>query len=147
MCLDILTQCCRAFYNAKGILVYDLGEIRTRYLSGWFFLDLIAALPLQALVAMNGQVNEQYSAWLRMPKLLRVYRLIQLYRASQNYRGRIAVTFGILQQLPLLFCLTHLYGCVHLISLSNEFQMYGICMRWGTGLRVSIGDPAEMQRK
>jgi hypothetical protein len=110
--LDMLTHCCRAFHNAKGILVYDLKEIRTRYLSSSFFVDIVAALPLQLVISLNGNVNERYSAWLRMPKMLRVYRLLQLYASLQKETAHVGVAVGVLRLLPLLFCLTHVYGCM-----------------------------------
>jgi hypothetical protein len=123
--LDMFTHCCRAFYNTKGILVYDLKDIRTKYLSSRFFPDLIAALPLQAVVALNGNVNYGYSAWLRMPKMIRVYRLIQIYAALQKETGHVGVAVGVLRQLPLLFCLTHLYGCA---SPDSALRVWGECM-------------------
>jgi hypothetical protein len=122
--LDMFTHCCRAFYNAKGILVYDLKDIRTRYLSSRFFPDLIAALPLQAVIALNGHVNDRYSAWLRMPKMIRVYRLMEVYAALQKETGQVGVAVGVLRLLPLLFCLTHLYGCA---SPDSALLICGMC--------------------
>jgi hypothetical protein len=113
MILDMMTHCCRAYYDDKGVLVYNLKDMRTRYLSGWFFLDLVAALPLQALVALNGRVNDRYSAWLRMPKMVRGYRIVQFYKSLSNYTGQVGVIFAVFRQLPLVFCITHLYGCVY----------------------------------
>lgn len=109
--LDMLVCAVRAFYNAKGVLISDLRAIRTRYLSGAFSLDLLAALPLQAVVALNGTVNHGYVAWLRLPKMLRVYRYLQLYRQSQAQADRVGITIGTLRLFLLLFCLTHLFAC------------------------------------
>lgn len=109
--IDMMLHCCRAFHNSKGSLIYDLKAIRTRYLSEAFFLDLVAALPLQTLVAFNGSVNAGYVAWLRLPKMIRIYRIIQLNASLQRQTGHVGVLTGILRLVPLLFCLTHIYAC------------------------------------
>jgi Ion transport protein len=70
--VDMCVNSCRAFYNEKGVLMSDLKQIRLHYMSHTFILDLVAAMPFQLLVIANGQVNEGYAAWLRLPKMLRV---------------------------------------------------------------------------
>lgn len=35
-----------AYKNKDGVLVSDPKSIRARYLKGWFFIDLLACLPL-----------------------------------------------------------------------------------------------------
>ena len=109
--LDMLVRSVRAFYNAKGVLISDLRAIRTRYLSSSFALDLVSALPLQAVVALNGSVNQSYIAWLRLPKMLRIYRYLQLYRQHQMQADRVGILVGTLRLFLLLFCLTHLFAC------------------------------------
>ena len=114
--VDMIVHFCRAYHNSKGALVYDLKAIRTRYLSESFILDIVAALPLQTLVAFNGSVNAGYVAWLRLPKMIRIYRLIKLHMALQRQTGHVGVLKGILRLVPLLFCLTHLYACALLLD-------------------------------
>lgn len=102
----------RAFYNEEGVLIYNLKAIRVHYINGSFFLDLVAAMPFKVLVQINGNVNHAYASWLRLPKMLRIYRMLQLYRQMGRSVAHTSVSKRILQLLPLVLGLTHVYGCI-----------------------------------
>lgn len=102
----------RAFYNEKGLLVYNLKAIRVRYISSSFFVDLVAAMPFSTLVSLNGSARPGYVSWLRLPKMLRIYRMLRLYKEIGRSMKRTHVAMGILRMMPLILGLTHLYGCI-----------------------------------
>lgn len=110
--LDMIVNAFRAFYNEQGVLVYNLKAIRVRYINGSFFLDLVAAMPFKVLVQINGNVNFGYASWLRLPKMMRIYRVLQLYKEMGRSVAHTRVSMRILQLLPLILGLTHLYGCI-----------------------------------
>jgi potassium voltage-gated channel Eag-related subfamily H protein 8 len=49
--------------NKKGEVVSGSRAIAWHYVRGWFFLDLIAALPFDLLYA--SELSEMVSAWTR----------------------------------------------------------------------------------
>eukprot|EP00892_Ulva_mutabilis_P004253 jgi/Ulvmu1/219/UM001_0223.1 len=110
--VDMVVNVFRAFYNEQGVLIYNLKSIRVHYISGSFFVDLVAAMPFQVLVQINGNVNFGYASWLRLPKMLRIYRMLQLYRQMGRSVAHTSISMRILQLLPLILGLTHVYGCI-----------------------------------
>lgn len=71
--LDILFNFRMTFVNIKGEVVYSRKEIALNYLSGWFILDLLAALPFDLLYAtclvrnmVRGETEFWFSFWLSL---------------------------------------------------------------------------------
>eukprot|EP00892_Ulva_mutabilis_P004198 jgi/Ulvmu1/214/UM001_0218.1 len=110
--VDMFVNISRAFYNEQGILIYDLKAIRVRYISSFFFVDLVAAMPFSNLVAFNGNAEAGYVSWLRLPKMLRIYRMLRLYKEMGRSVAPTSVSMGILRLMPLILGLTHIYGCI-----------------------------------
>lgn len=52
--VDMLISINKAFYNAQGVLVYRNRDIRVKYFSESFIIDLIAAMPFQILVQVRS---------------------------------------------------------------------------------------------
>lgn len=109
--LDMVVSLFRAFYDEQGVVRYNLKSIRVHYINGNFFFDLVAAMPFKVLVQINGDVNYAYASWLRLPKMLRIYRMLELYKRMGDSVSVVSVSVRILQLLPLILCLTHLFGC------------------------------------
>ncbi len=69
--LDIILSFFSAYYNKVEVLVADRRSIVLGYLKSWFFLDLIAVLPIQ-LVAHHA-----LSLFGKMARVPRVYKLLK----------------------------------------------------------------------
>lgn len=83
--VDMLVSLIRAVYNEQSVLQYKARDIRTRYLQGTFFLDLVAAVPFSQIVSFGSSVhNNNYEEWLRLPKMLRAYRLYRCVCLSSD---------------------------------------------------------------
>ena len=66
----------------QGKLVTDRHELARRYFRSWFWVDLVAALPI-SLFFGGARVSVIY----RLVKLLRFNRLIKLVRITGTLRG------------------------------------------------------------
>lgn len=60
--LDIVLNFATTFVSKSGQVVYHTRAIAINYLRGWFFLDLVAAIPFDVILAvhnrdMNGTIG------------------------------------------------------------------------------------------
>lgn len=108
-----------------GSVKYSRRLAATTYLTSWFLIDLIAALPYAYLVPSShgsSQVSLQ-----KILKLLRLIRLLRMFRVSRIFR-RISNTVFIRSTMSSLmkYCLivvliSHWFGCIfHAITLGNK---------------------------
>lgn len=140
--MDMVVNILRAFYNEQGVLIYNLKAIRIRYINSNLFLDLVAAMPFKVLVQINGDVNHAYASWLRLPKMLRIYRMLQLYHQMGRSVAQASVSRRILQLMPLILGLIHVYGCIwwylgtvgRAVTFSNGLSLTGSWIYYYAGL-------------
>lgn len=84
--LDILLSLNTSF-ERDGIIIRDRAEIRRRYLSSWFALDLVANAPFFLVSFLHGDVNPLIATLplLRLPQLVRIttrWEALQLLNTS-----------------------------------------------------------------
>eukprot|EP00930_Biecheleria_cincta_P045335 TRINITY_DN31256_c0_g1_i1.p1 TRINITY_DN31256_c0_g1~~TRINITY_DN31256_c0_g1_i1.p1 ORF type:complete len:796 (-),score=98.06 TRINITY_DN31256_c0_g1_i1:99-2486(-) len=108
-------------YMEDGQLVKDPQRVLTRYLKGWFVLDLIAVAPdwIFLLLENVGTDTESF-------KLLRVLRLMKFVRLLRILRLRMILTalsdfldseymdivISLSAEVSLLFCVNHIAACI-----------------------------------
>lgn len=68
---DIIFSFFSAYYNKVEVLVADRRSIALGYLKTWFFIDLIAVLPIQLIT------HNTLSVFGKMARVPRVYKLIK----------------------------------------------------------------------
>jgi hypothetical protein len=90
--LDIIINFCTGF-KKNGVLVRNRVKIAKSYLKGWFWIDLVATVPVDLLVnalASSGSGGSGgsggSSATLRMNKLFRMLRVFKLLRVVKIRR-------------------------------------------------------------
>lgn len=69
--LDIIFSFFSAYYNKVEVLVADRRSIVCGYLKSWFFIDLIAVLPIQLIT------HNTLSVFGKMARVPRVYKLLK----------------------------------------------------------------------
>lgn len=69
--IDIILSFISAYYTRMEILVANWKQIAFGYLKTWFFIDLIAVIPLQLFA--NTMMNQLG----KMARLPRVYKLMK----------------------------------------------------------------------
>ena len=76
---DLLVTFNIPFYSRKlDSLIIDRKKIATRYMKAWFWIDLVAALPFDDILASLSSNGNQSQAQLRSIKLIRIIRLTRL---------------------------------------------------------------------
>ena len=66
-------------YRRKGLEITDKKQIVNHYLRGLFAVDLLACLPLDALLLAFGDVQVANTSLVLILRLLRMLRIIRLY--------------------------------------------------------------------
>lgn len=82
--IDIAINFRTAYVNA-GKEITDPKKITSRYLRGWFTIDLLAALPLDALLSVIGPTG----AWIRAIRLIRLLRILKLPAFFRDLQFRL----------------------------------------------------------
>uniref|UniRef100_A0A6J0SRE1 Voltage-gated inwardly rectifying potassium channel KCNH3 n=1 Tax=Pogona vitticeps TaxID=103695 RepID=A0A6J0SRE1_9SAUR len=104
--LDIVLNFRTTFVSKSGQVVFDPHAIFLHYLTRWFVLDLLAALPFDLLYAFH--VNVYFGAHLL--KTVRLLRLLRLLPNLDRYSQYSAVVLTLLMTVFAL--LAHWVACV-----------------------------------
>lgn len=114
--IDIVMNFRTTFVNKKGEVVSSSKSIAIHYMRGWFFLDLIAALPFDLL---NSIQLSDLSSDLHLLKLTRLLRLARIWQNMDRYSQ---YSLAILALLMLGFGLTaHWLACIwYVIGLAEQ---------------------------
>ena len=107
--LDLLASFLTTYADMKSdVVVTDRRKITMRYMRGWFFIDLVAAAPMDLLVGGGaGFIAKLF----KMPRLLRAFRLMRLI-AQLPFQGELLSLLGIFKQLAIVIMLAHWIACL-----------------------------------
>ena len=123
--LDIIVNFFSAYETKNHRTEIHLGKIVKNYLTGWFFLDLVATFPTQ--VFLNTQSNSgvnKLARLARIPRLYRLFRVLRIFKIFKlfKYNKKFQQWFGYLnlgatasKMLKLLMLgafLIHLFSCL-----------------------------------
>ncbi|XP_061413592.1 potassium voltage-gated channel subfamily H member 8-like isoform X2 [Lethenteron reissneri] len=104
--IDILLNFRTTYVSKSGQVVYDGRSICVHYVTTWFFIDLIAALPFDLLYAFNISVTT-------LVHLLKTVRLLRLLRLLQNLDRYSQYSTVVLTLLMFMFgLLAHWMACI-----------------------------------
>jgi len=127
---DIILNFISAYYDPMNGLITDFKTIGITYVKGWFWIDVIAVLPLDS---MTKHVFSGYNTGTRVNKLLRLLRFPRLYRLFKILRlfkmlklfstsptfnkflKKFSMNIGIIKMLKFvvnIFFLNHFVGCL-----------------------------------
>lgn len=146
-------------YRFQGIEVFDKKLISKKYLKTFFWIDLIAALPLDLLFLNSGIIiwGVDVIVYFRLLRILRIIRLFRLFSKWQNGGVFNPGTVRIVKFLSVIFLLTHLLACIWYftsfisgfpidcwvtvagIADGNDFTKYIRSLYWTTTTMTTIG--------
>nr|CAH8856340.1 unnamed protein product [Trichobilharzia regenti] len=111
--IDIILNFWTTYVSKSGQVVYHLKAIAINYLRGWFFLDLLAAIPFEVTLAVNnpdiqGTIGEMGN-WIHLLKLARLLRLARLFQKIERYSQYSTVILGLL--MCMFFLVAHWFAC------------------------------------
>lgn len=116
---DIVLNFRTTYVNRKGEVVSNSKSIAVNYVKGWFFIDLVAAIPFHLFYPSdvdNGEDSEHSN--IHLVKLTRLLRLARLLQKMDRYSQYSAV---ILTMLMLCFILVaHWLACVWFVIAEKE---------------------------
>ncbi len=78
--VDIIINFLSAYYNSEDNLIFDRKKIALNYLKGWFFIDLMAVLPISLIM----KSSKDYTSLARLARMPRLYRLIRIAKYIKN---------------------------------------------------------------
>ena len=78
--IDIILNFFMAYYNNEYILIDKRTKIAVKYITTWFFIDLVAVVPFNLLIPSSSEGNSDYGSLARLTKLPRLYRLVKMLR-------------------------------------------------------------------
>lgn len=123
---DLIINCCSAYTDELGNLIYSHKKIFINYLKGWMIIDLISCIPFDVLLENSNGDSVKYNSLLRLFRLPRLYRLVRIskiFKLMQQYKNsefmqKIQDFFNIKQSLArligvfftVLICL-HIFAC------------------------------------
>ncbi|XP_077997562.1 voltage-gated delayed rectifier potassium channel KCNH8-like [Glandiceps talaboti] len=89
---DIALNFRTTYVSQSGQVIYKPREIALHYVKSWFFIDLLAAIPLDLLYLFNVNTGNGAMYLLKLVRLLRVARLLQKMERYSNYSA-VVISF------------------------------------------------------
>ena len=105
-------------YEEEGVQVNVHEDIRKKYLTGWFTVDVIGAVPLEIPFIGNGAT---WTVYLRLNKLVRFFRLNFYWGRMEKNLLEVNPSLIRLGKFLFLFILSaHWVACVWLMTIKME---------------------------
>eukprot|EP00359_Climacostomum_virens_P001956 CAMPEP_0204899146 /NCGR_PEP_ID=MMETSP1397-20131031/1683_1 /ASSEMBLY_ACC=CAM_ASM_000891 /TAXON_ID=49980 /ORGANISM="Climacostomum Climacostomum virens, Strain Stock W-24" /LENGTH=660 /DNA_ID=CAMNT_0052067063 /DNA_START=2801 /DNA_END=4783 /DNA_ORIENTATION=+ len=163
--VDMLITLNTAYYD-NGALIVNRKDIALHYMKFWFWLDLLASLPLDLLIRYTLTPNSQPSA--SIPKFLwslRLFRLVKLARFPRCLRSfdeyissqHVSFTLALSKPFAIALIAAHWAACAIIyiglnsryaeqwylsciqINESSEFEVYISALYWMITTAVAMG--------
>ena len=136
--LDIIVNFRSAWEADDGMARFDAKEGAWKYITGWFLLDLVSALPMDFLELLISPADEldkvAASSNLRSLKLIRLFRLVKIakvVRASRlfkRFEAEMSIKYAMLRLIKFLVVIllvAHWNSCgFYLVSTLSEGTAY-----------------------
>nr|XP_015818564.2 potassium voltage-gated channel subfamily H member 4 isoform X1 [Nothobranchius furzeri] len=130
--IDIILNFCTTYVSQSGQVVYGLRCICLHYVTTWFFVDLVAALPFDLLYVLNVTVTSK----VHLLKTIRLLRLLRLFHKLDRYSQYSAMVLTLLMSMFAL--LAHWMACIWYMIGQQEIE---------TGKKWEIGWLHELGRR
>lgn len=122
------------YNNEKGREEKDQVKIIFHYLKGWFFVDLLATIPYDALFSPNSDDEGlNIFSYLRLLRILKLLRMFRVARILSRWQSRLGIRNSISS---LLWCFVCAITIAH----------WGACV-WGITPLFMMPDPGWMVYK
>ena len=97
--VDMCLQFRMAWFDHDHKLTFSSGEAATRYLKGWFAIDLVSIIPYDAIA---GKSAGRVPKLLRLFRLLKIARILRVSRIIQRWETEWSVKYGALRLIRFL---------------------------------------------
>ncbi|XP_030387007.1 potassium voltage-gated channel subfamily H member 6 [Scaptodrosophila lebanonensis] len=142
--VDIIINFRTTFVNAQDEVVSHPGRIAVHYLSGWFLIDLVAAVPFDLLLVGSdtdelGLDNDETTTLIGLLKTARLLRLVRVARKIDRYSEYGAAVLILLMATFVL--IAHWLACIWYAIGNAERGMVSKNIGWLHSLAYDIQEP------
>eukprot|EP00899_Mesostigma_viride_P003418 jgi/Mesvir1/13077/Mv06063-RA.1 len=119
--MDIIVNFFLAYYSEKHhVWITSHKRIACRYLRGWFLVDLISCMPVEALALVFQSDKISHFLLMRAVRLLKMSKLLRVLRAGRvlrRFESFVNITMrynliGLIKFVLLTLCAMHWMACV-----------------------------------
>lgn len=112
-------------------LVTDGRSIATRYLRGWFIIDVVSIIPFEFVgLALNNSALSQLKI-LRILRLLRLFKLVKILRSAailSRWQSRVGIKYSVMslaKYMTVIVFVAHWMGCFwHVVTRLEDEDAY-----------------------
>ncbi|KAM4724892.1 voltage-gated delayed rectifier potassium channel KCNH8 [Anableps anableps] len=133
--IDIIFNFRTTFVSKSGQVIFDARQICIHYLTTWFIIDLVAALPFDLLYAVKVSVVSV----VHLLKTVRLLRLLRLLQKMDRYSQHSTVVLTLLMSMFAL--LAHWMACIWYII--GKMEMEANAYNWDIGWLHELGKRLE----
>ncbi|XP_028284367.1 potassium voltage-gated channel subfamily H member 8 [Parambassis ranga] len=133
--IDIVFNFRTTYVSKSGQVIFDARQICIHYLTTWFIIDLVAALPFDLLYAFKVSVVSV----VHLLKTVRLLRLLRLLQKMDRYSQHSTVVLTLLMSMFAL--LAHWMACIWYII--GKMEMDANASNWDIGWLHELGKRLE----
>ncbi|KAM3596518.1 uncharacterized protein V6R79_015986 [Siganus canaliculatus] len=133
--IDIIFNFRTTYVSKSGQVIFDARQICIHYLTTWFIIDLVAALPFDLLYAFKVSVVSV----VHLLKTVRLLRLLRLLQKMDRYSQHSTVVLTLLMSMFAL--LAHWMACIWYII--GKMEMEANAYSWDIGWLHELGKRLE----
>uniref|UniRef100_A0A674NCN3 Voltage-gated delayed rectifier potassium channel KCNH4 n=1 Tax=Takifugu rubripes TaxID=31033 RepID=A0A674NCN3_TAKRU len=133
--IDIVFNFRTTYVSKSGQVIFDARQICIHYLTTWFIIDLVAALPFDLLYAFKVSVVSV----VHLLKTVRLLRLLRLLQKMDRYSQHSTVVLTLLMSMFAL--LAHWMACIWYII--GKMEMEANSYNWDIGWLHELGKRLE----
>ncbi|XP_054461813.1 potassium voltage-gated channel subfamily H member 8 [Anoplopoma fimbria] len=134
--IDIVFNFRTTYVSKSGQVIFDARQICIHYLTTWFVIDLVAALPFDLLYAFKVSVVSV----VHLLKTVRLLRLLRLLQKMDRYSQHSTVVLTLLMSMFAL--LAHWMACIWYII--GKMEMEANAYSWDIGWLHELGKRLEL---
>ncbi|KRK00533.1 uncharacterized protein Dyak_GE14365, isoform D [Drosophila yakuba] len=135
--VDIIINFRTTFVNSQDEVVSHPGRIAVHYLSGWFLIDLVAAVPFDLLLV--GSDTDETTTLIGLLKTARLLRLVRVARKIDRYSEYGAAVLILLMATFIL--IAHWLACIWYAIGNAEKSIASKNIGWLNSLAYDIQEP------
>ncbi|XP_031442518.1 potassium voltage-gated channel subfamily H member 8 [Clupea harengus] len=133
--IDIVFSFRTSYVSKSGQVIFDARQICFHYLTTWFVIDLVAALPFDLLYAFKISV----ASVVHLLKTVRLLRIIRLLQKMDRYSQHSTVVLTLLMSIFAL--LAHWMACIWYVI--GKKEMEANAHTWDIGWLHELGKRLE----
>ncbi|KAG9280036.1 potassium voltage-gated channel subfamily H member 8-like [Astyanax mexicanus] len=139
---DIVLSFRTTYVSKSGQVIFDARQICIHYLTTWFIIDLVAALPFDLLYTFKvSVVSHRQVSVVHLLKTIRLLRLLRLLQKMDRFSQHSTVVLTLLMSMFAL--LAHWMACVWYMIGKKEMDSNAHKNNWDIGWLHELGKRLE----